>query len=171
MVEKIKTYWEKVKGVLGKVSKKIWIAIAAVIVIPAVAIAFVVASNNEYEVLFADLNNGDVTNLINYLDGEGITNYRLENGDTILVPKVQVPTLQMKIAMQGYGTSGYAYGGYGSYTEKVGMLSTDAERRTMWLIATMEEVRASVLSLDGVKDAAFVARNAHFEREFFYCFG
>ncbi len=154
MAEKIKTYWEKVKGVLGKVSKKVWIAIGAVLVITAVAIAFVVASNNEYEVLFADLNNGDVTNIITYLDGEGITNYRLEDGDTILVPKGQVPTLQMKIAMQGYGTSGYAYGGYGSYTEKVGMLSTDAERRTMWLIATMEEVRATVLAFDGVKDAA-----------------
>ncbi len=154
MVEKVKTYWEKVKGVLGKVSKKIWIAVGAVLVITAAVIAFVVASNNEYEVLFADLNNGDVTNIINYLDGEGITNYRLEDGDTILVPKVQVPTLQMKIAMQGYGTSGYAYGGYGSYTEKVGMLSTDAERRTLWLIATIEQIRASVLAIDGVKDAS-----------------
>ena len=154
MVEKVKTYWEKVKGVLGKVSKKIWIAVGAVLVITAAVIAFVVASNNEYEVLFADLNNGDVTNIINYLDGEGFTNYRLEDGDTILVPKAQVPTLQMKIAMQGYGTSGYAYGGYGSYTEKVGMLSTDAERRTLWLIATMEQIRASVLAIDGVKDAS-----------------
>lgn len=154
MAEKIKTYWEKVKEVLGKVSKKVWIALAVVLVVMGVVIAVIVASNNEYEVLFGDLNNSDVSSIIAYLDGEGITNYRLEDGDTILVPKGQVSTLRMKIAMQGYGTSGYAYGGYRTYTEKVGMLATDAERKAMWLIATMEEIRASVLAVDGVKDAS-----------------
>lgn len=154
MAERIKTYWEKVKEVLGKVSKKVWIALAVVLVVMGVVIAVIVASNNEYEVLFGDLNNSDVSSIIAYLDGEGITNYRLEDGDTILVPKGQVSTLRMKIAMQGYGTSGYAYGGYRTYTEKVGMLATDAERKAMWLIATMEEIRASVLAVDGVKDAS-----------------
>ena len=43
MGEKIKTYWEKVKEVLGKVSKKVWIALAAVLVVMGVAIAVIVA--------------------------------------------------------------------------------------------------------------------------------
>lgn len=150
MGEKIKTYWEKVKEVLGKVSKKVWIAIAAVLVVMIAAITIIVASNNEYDVLFADLNSGDVTNIISYLDAQGITNYRLDDGDTILVPKGQVSYLQMKIFMEGYGTSGYAYE---SYTEQVGMLSTESERKRAWLIATMEKMRATVLAFDGVKDA------------------
>ena len=150
MGEKIKTYWEKVKEVLGKVSKKAWIAIGAVLAVMIIAIAIVVASGDDYELLFTDLNNSDVTNIITYLDAQGITNYRLEDGDTILVPKGQAAVLQMKLLMEGYGTSGNAYE---AYTEQVGMLSTDAERRTIWLIATMEKARATVLAFDGVKDA------------------
>ena len=143
MGEKIKTYWEKVKEVLGKVSKKVWIALGAVLVVMIVAIAVIVAQGEEYEVLFGDLNNSDLTNIITYLDAQGITDYRLENGDTIVVPAGKASYLQMRIIMEGYGTSGYAYEGY---TEKVGMLSTDAERRTMWLIDTMERhARRSLL--------------------------
>ena len=60
MGEKVKAYWEKAKEVLGKVSKKIWIALAAVLVVVIAAIAFVASSNNEYVVLFSDLNSSDV---------------------------------------------------------------------------------------------------------------
>ena len=150
MGEKIKTYWEKVKEVLGKVSKKVWIAIGAVLVVMIVAIAVIVAQGDEYEVLFGDLNKSDVNSILTYLDSQGVTDYRLEDGDTILVPEGQAAYLKMKIAMEGYGTSGYAYK---SYTEQVGMLSTESERKRIWLIATMESVRDSVLTLDGVKDA------------------
>ena len=150
MGEKIKTYWEKVKEVLGKVSKKVWIAIGAVLVVMIVAIVILVAQGDKYEVLFGDLNNSDVNSIITYLDSQGITDYRLEGGDTILVPEGKASYLQMQIIMEGYGTSGYAYE---AYTESVGMLSTDAERRAMWLIATMEKIRATILTFDGVKDA------------------
>ena len=150
MGEKIKTYLEKVKEVLGKVSKKAWIAIGAVLVVMIVAIAVIVAQGDEYEVLFGDLNKSDVNSILTYLDSQGVTDYRLEDGDTIMVPEGQAAYLKMKIAMEGYGTSGYAYK---SYTEQVGMLSTESERKRIWLIATMEAVRDSVLTLDGVKDA------------------
>ena len=150
MGEKIKTYLEKVKEVLGKVSKKVWIALGAVLVVMVVAISIVVASNNEYEVLFADLNTGDVTNIVTYLESQGITNYRLENGDTIKVPKGQVSILQMKILMEGYGTSGYAFE---YYTENVGMLATQSERDRAYLISVVEKLRATILTFDGVKDA------------------
>lgn len=153
MGEKIKTYWEKVKEVLGKVSKKIWIALALVLVAVIAAISIVVASNNEYDVLFTDLNTGDVTTIVSYLEAQGITNYRLENGDTILVPKGQVPTLQMRIIMEGYGTSGHAFE---YYTENAGMLSTQSERDRTWLISMMEKLRATIITLDNVKDAQVI---------------
>ena len=153
MGEKVKTYWEKVREVLGKVSKKAWIAIGVVLVVIAAAIAFVVASNNEYDVLFTDLNTGDVTSIVSYLEGQGITDYRLENGDTILVRKGQVPYLQMSIVMEGYGTSGFAYE---YYTENAGMLSTQSERDRAWLISVTEKLRATIITLDGVKDAQVI---------------
>lgn len=150
MAEKIKTYWAKVKEVLGKVSKKIWIALATVLVIVIVAIVAVVASNNEYTVLFTDLNNSDVTSIISYLEEQGITDYRLENGDTIKVPKGQAEYLQMRIIMEGYGTSGFVYE---YYTENIGALSTQAERENAWLIAVMQKLRACIITMDNVRDA------------------
>ena len=150
MGEKIKTYWEKVKEVVGKVSKKVWIAIGAVLVVMIVAIAVIVSQGNEYAVLFGDLNKSDVNSIVTYLDAQGITDYRLENGDTILVPEGQVSHLQMKLLMEGYGTSGHAYE---YYTENAGMLSTQSERDRAWLIAVTEKMRATILAFDGVKDA------------------
>ena len=150
MGEKIKTYWEKVKEVLGKVSKKVWIAVAAVLVVMIAVIVVLLAQGDEYEVLFGDLNNSDVSSIITYLDAQGITDYRLEGGDTILVPKGQVPYLQMKIYMEGYGSSGHAYE---YYTENAGMLSTQSECDRVWLISTMEKMRSTILAFDGVKDA------------------
>lgn len=150
MAEKLKTYWEKVKEILGKVSKKVWIALGVVVTVMIVAIAIVVASGNEYEVLFADLNTGDVTTIVSYLEENGITEYRLENGDTILVPKGRVANLQMQIIMQGYGTSGFAYE---YYTDNVGALSTQSEREKAWLISMEEKLRACIITLENVRDA------------------
>lgn len=150
MVEKIKAYWEKAKEVLGKVSKKIWIALAAVLVVVIAAIAFVASSNNEYVVLFSDLNSSDVSTIVTYLETNGITDYRLENGDTVLVPAAQEPYLKMRLVAQDYGTSGFAYN---YYTENVGMLSTESERNRAWLISLEEKLRACIITMDGVKDA------------------
>ena len=151
MAEKIKAYWEKVKEVLGKVSKKIWIAIAAVLIVVIAAIVIVVASSSDdYAVLFSDLNSSDLSTVVTYLESNGIENYRLENGDTVLVPAAQEPYLKMRLISQGYGTSGSAYD---YYMENVGMLSTESEREKIWLISLEEKLRSCVITLDGVKDA------------------
>lgn len=150
MGEKVKAYWEKAKELIGKVSKKIWIAVAVALVVVIAAIAFVVSANNEYVVLFSDLNSSDMTTIVNYLESNGITNYRLENGDTVLVPAAQEPHLKMQLVSQGYGTSGFAYE---YYTENVGMLSTESERNRAWLISVEQRMAASIKTLDNVKDA------------------
>ena len=151
MAEKIKAYWEKAKEVLGKVSKKIWITLAVVLIVVAAAIAFVVAENNEYVVLFSDLNSSDVSSIVTYLETNGITDYSLENGDTVLVPASQEPRLKMQLVMQGYGTSGNAYD---YYTQNIGMLATESEREMAKLISLEDKLRACVITLDGVKDAS-----------------
>ena len=150
MGDKVKTYWEKTKELLGKVSKKIWIAMAVALVVVIVAIAFVVSANNQYTVLFSDLSASDMTTVVNYLEDNGITEYRLENGDTVLVPAAQEPHLKMQLALQGYGTSGF---GYEYYSENIGMLSTESERNRAWLISVEQKIAASIKTLDNVKDA------------------
>lgn len=151
MAEKIKPYWEKAKELLGKVSKKMWIAIATAGILLIAVIAVVVASNSQYTVLFSDLNSSDLATIVTYLEDSGITNYRLENGDTVLVPKAQAPALQMRLVMNGYGSSGSAYD---YYTENAGMLSTESERETIKLFALEKKLRENIITLDGVKDAS-----------------
>ena len=150
MAEKMKTYWEKVKGVLGKVSKKVWALLAVILVIVVAAIVIVTNSNDTYEVLFTDLNSSDVSSIVSYLEGQGVTDYRLENGDTIMVPKEQVDRLQMRIIMEGHGTSGFIYE---YYTENVGALSTQSEREKAWQIAVEQKLRACIITMDNVRDA------------------
>ncbi|MBR2132619.1 MAG: flagellar M-ring protein FliF [Oscillospiraceae bacterium] len=150
MAEKIKVYWGKTKEVLGKVSKKVWISLAVVLIAIAACVAYVVAENSEYTVLFSDLNNSDVQSIVSYLDGNGITSYRLEGGNTILVPKSQADYLKMQLILQDYGTSGFAYE---YYSESVGALSTESERERAWLISLEQKLRACIITLDSVKDA------------------
>lgn len=150
MAEKIKPYWEKAKELLGKVPKKIWAAFVAAMLVLVAVIVYVTASNSQYTVLFSDLNSSDLSTIITYLEDSGIKNYRLENGDTVLVPKSQAAALQMRLVMNGYGTSGSAYD---YYSENAGMLSTESERETIKLFTLEKKLRENIITLDGVKDA------------------
>ena len=145
--EKLKGYWEKAKALLQKVSKKVYIALAALLV---VAIAFVIYLNSRpYEVLFADLNATEMTTILTYLEENGVTKYQVEDGDTILVPKEQEATLKAKLVQQGHGLSGFAY----TSTAGTGILSTESERKASQLKDLESKLSAVVRNFDGVKDA------------------
>ena len=88
MNEKIKEYLEKAKTALGKVSKKVWIIAAAVLVL--IAVGLVIFFNTRpYSVLITGASNDEISAVLSWMDTQGYTDYRLENGDTILVPSSQ----------------------------------------------------------------------------------
>lgn len=149
MNEKLKSHLTKAKEALGKVSKKIWILLA-VLVVAVIAAVAITANNRPYSVLFTDLNTDDLSAILTYLDEQGITDYRLEDGDTILVPTAQESALKAAVLMQGYPNSGF---GYSTYFDNVGALSTEAERNTAYLLAVQDRMSAVVECFDGVKEA------------------
>ena len=152
MNEKVKSYLEKAKELLGKVSKRIWILLAALLVVVAVAIGVLVSTHETtYSVLFTDLSTGDMSAILTYLDEAGASDYQIQDGDTILVPANQETVLKAKVLQQGYPTSGFAYS---TYFDNVSALSTEAERNTAYLMALEERMSAVVECFDGVKDAA-----------------
>ena len=123
MVEKAKTYLEKVKAFLKKVPKKVYIALVALL---AVAVGLVIWMNTRpYEVLFTGLNTSEMSSILTYLDDTGVTEYKVENNDTILVPQAQEASLKAQLLMEGYPQTGFAY----SSESSAGMLSTESERR------------------------------------------
>jgi flagellar M-ring protein FliF len=151
--EKIKEYWtkflEEFKKVTGKVSKKVWIAIAAALVLIAVVIT-VVLYNQPYAVLFTGLSSDEASTIMTYLDDQGVTGYRLENGDTILVPKSQETSLKAALLMEGYPKTGFSYS---TYYDNVSSLSTESERNRAYLQDLQDRMAATIRCMDGVKDA------------------
>ena len=149
MTEKLKARWEKIKGQLKKISKKVYI-IAASILVLLIAAIIIVLCNRPYAVLFTGLNATETSAILTYLDGQGIADYKVENNDTILVPKHQEAGLKARLLMEGYPQSGFSYS---TYYDNVGALSTESERNTVYLHDLQDRMSAVVRCFDNVKDA------------------
>lgn len=152
METKLKGAWEKVKSFFKNMSTKVRIilgaALAAVILLAVVLIIW--SSNQPYTTLFTGLNATEVTSILGYFQDNGITDYKLEGGDTILVRADQESVLTAQLAMAGYPKSGSLYD---TYFNNVGTMSTTSERATAWLIAVEERLQAGIRQLDGIVDA------------------
>ena len=125
MQEKLKGLWAKTKEKLGglkKISKKVLIAIAVAIVVLIAAVVIMV-SNRPYATLVTGVSADEASSILTFLASEGVTDYKVENNDTILVPAGQEANLKARILMEGYLQTGFAYS---SYYDKIGALSTES---------------------------------------------
>ncbi len=152
MGEKAKDVVSKTKGFLGKLGKKLWIIIAAAVAVVAGIIIFVSVqgSKNPYEVLFTGLVSEDMQSVTTYLASAGVTDYQIQGSDTVLVRKEQEPQLKAQLLMEGYPKSGF---GYETYLKNVGSLSTESDRRTMYIYELQDRLGATIRCLEGVQDA------------------
>lgn len=149
MNEKIKEYLEKAKTAIGKVSKKVWIIAVAVLVL--IAVGLVIFFNTRpYSVLITGASNDEISAVLSWMDTQGYTDYRLENGDTILVPSSQENRLKARLLMEGYPNKAFSYP---TYFDNVSALSTESERNRAYIMALEEKIAAVLECLDGVRDA------------------
>lgn len=148
--EKLKGYLDKVKTALGKVSKKIWILLAVIVVV-AVAAVILLYNNRPYAVLIDGASNEETATVMNWLAGQGITDYRMEGTGTILVPRSQAAGLKASLLQEQYSQSKSSFSGY---FERVGALSTQYDRRVAKLESLQEEIRRTILQFPGVRDAS-----------------
>ena len=81
--EKVKGFLEKAKKALGKISKKIWILIAAVAVVLAVGIA-IFLNTRPYATLIAGASADEAGAVVTWLTEQGISDYRMEAFGTML---------------------------------------------------------------------------------------
>ena len=149
MGEKLKGFWEKAKGLLKKVPKKALIIAAAALAVVIVAVAVALGSK-PYAVLVTEVSNEEAVTIMSLLDEMGVTDYRLEGNDTILVPESQESQLKARLLVEGYPKTGFSYE---TYFENIGALSTEAERNTAYLVALEEKMAAVIRCMDGVVDA------------------
>ena len=147
MVEKVKAYLEKAKAFLKKVPKKVYIGLAALLLAAAGVVIWM--NTRPYEVLFTDLNSSEMSSVLSYLEEAGVTDYKVQDNDTILVDPQLEASLRARLLMEEYPASGFSY----QYSGNSGTLSTESERRAAELRDLQERLSATVRCFDGVKDA------------------
>lgn len=152
MKEKLGDVGAKLKEKLGslkKVPKKIWIIISSVLLAIIITVV-VVVMNRPYSVLVTGVSSGEMNNVLSFLKEAGVTDYKIENNDTVLVLSSQEPALKAKLLMEDYPQEAY---GYSTWYDHVGALSTESEKNINWLITVQERMGAVIRNFDNVKDA------------------
>ncbi len=151
MREKVKGFWEKTKAFLKKLSKKVYIAAAIVLAVLVVAAAaFVATRSRDYAVLVTGVSSQEASAVLTFLQERGVNSYKIENDDTILVPRSQEASLKAGLLMENIGKSGFFYT---TYKENVSALSTEAERNNAWLMDIQERMGATIACFDNVRQA------------------
>ncbi|MCI9001210.1 MAG: hypothetical protein HFG03_00065 [Oscillibacter sp.] len=148
MKEKAKALFDKTKERLKSVSKKIWIAIAAVLVVLIVAIAMALTLNQtEYAVLVTQVSDTEASKILNFLSEQGVTNYKVEDGNTVLVPAGQESALKARILMADLNQTG------NYYTENLSAFSTNEERLAVEKTALEMKIAGVIRNFPNVVDA------------------
>lgn len=147
--EKVKTSFEALVGALKKVSSKMWALIIATVLVVIVAVV-VLTLNRPYATLFTGLNGEEMTAVLSQLETYGVTDYKVQDTDTILVRKGQEPRLKARLLMAGYPQSGF---GYSTYYDNISALSTESERNAALIHDLQDRIGATIRCFDNVKDA------------------
>lgn len=145
--EKLKEGWEKVKTVVGKVSKVVWIIIGIVLV-ALVAGIIIFFNTRPYSILVTGATPNEVTTVTTWLEGRGITDYRVQGTDTVLVPDRMATTLKAGLLSEMYTDDSGS--DYSMYFDNVSMLSTESERDNAMEMAVEEKLAAVISQMEGV---------------------
>ena len=149
----MKQFGAKAKGLVSKVGKKTWAIIGAVagVAVIAVVLLVVLTMNKTYVPLFTELSSEDISSILNYLSEQNVTDYKVRDNDTILVPEAMEPSLKAKVMMAGYPA---AADGYALYDEKVSSLSTESDRNNYTRMGLEKNLVALIENFDNVRQAS-----------------
>lgn len=140
----VKEYW----GRQSKKAKGIYIGGLALVLIIAI-VAVVLLNRKEYVVLYEGLETSEAAEIVQLIEESGYE-CTLKSGGTIVVPKGTENTIAMNLAMQKYPKSSIDYS---TYTENVGMFTTESEKRQYERIAAEERLSAILSTFEGVREA------------------
>ena len=162
--EKLKGYWEKVKTTLGKVSKKIWILIAVVLVL-IIAASIYFYTNRPYAVLIDGASDEETATVTSWLTEQGVTDWKMQGTGTILVPEGQATSLKARLLQQQYSTANVSPSGY---FERVGALSTQVDRDRAWLLDLQDRMEQTIRQFPGVRDVTVTINAGEDQRYVLY---
>ncbi|MGN1090742.1 MAG: flagellar basal-body MS-ring/collar protein FliF [Huintestinicola sp.] len=140
----IKEFWGRQSGR----NKALYAGGLAAVIIIAVA-AVVLLNRKEYVTLYEGLESSEAAEIVALIEDAGYE-CTLRSGGTITVVKGTEDDIAMKLAMQQYPKSDLTYK---AYTDKVGMFTTESEKREYERMALEDRLSAVISRIDGVSNA------------------
>jgi len=150
--EKTKQITEKVKTFFTSMNAKVRKALIAVVVVAVAVIAglLIFSATRPYTVLFTGLSQEDMSSVLTYLRNNNVTNYRIENNDTILVPESQEASLKASIMMENYPSSGF---GYKTFLDNSSFINSESAQQQLQLYDLQDRLGAVIRNLNGIREA------------------
>lgn len=147
----IKEKYKEIKAFVDKLDKKIKIialSSACAIVLIAVITA-IILNNKTFVPIFIDIANDEASEIVSYLQSEGIE-YKYKGDGTILVEESVADKTRANLVYEGYPSSGFTYD---IYIKNAGGMTTDSEKETYKLYELQNRIGATIELFDNVKDA------------------
>ncbi|WP_299090070.1 flagellar basal-body MS-ring/collar protein FliF [uncultured Metabacillus sp.] len=153
MNEKLKNINNKLNGIWQKRSKlqKTLIISGTVIFFAVTGLLTYFMSKPDLVPLYSNLSPAETGQIKETLDSKGVQSEITNNGATILVPKEQVDTLMVELAVEGIPDTGVI--DYSFFGQDSGFGMTDKEFDVIKLKATQTELANLMKGIEGVKDA------------------
>ncbi len=154
----LQSIWEKIKNVVGGMSKMMRVIIvAALVFIIVFSVSMAVVMNKvDYTALYSGLSASEAGEIMTLLEEQGV-DAKVQGTDTILVPDKVADKLRISLAAQGYPKTGL---NYNLFTEGSGFGSTDVETQTRLQYTLQENIRATINCMDKVKDSIVIVNMA-----------
>lgn len=153
MPERVKQILDRGRDFFKNMNKRLRIGLiaggAAIVVL--IAALAIYNATRPYEILYSGLSSEDLTAIVTYLDSVNVKDFQIRNNDTVLVRESQASALRTQIIMQGYASSGYAYG---TYLDHISALSSQADRQQLVLYDLQDRLGRDIRTFDGVKGAS-----------------
>ena len=117
---------------------------SALIVVAAIALTL---NKQDYAVLVTQVSDDEASKILTFLSEQGVTNYRVEDGNTVMVPAGQEAALKARILMANLNQTG------NYYMENMNAFSTNEERVYAKLQDLRDSMAATIRNFPDVMDA------------------
>lgn len=143
-VEPAKAWWSEQEP-----KRRVLMIVAAVLLLVALMGTVAYLNYSPYTVLVSEMESAEMAEVLAILEENAVPS-KVEGTGTILVPQKQEAAIRMKLAVAGYPKSGL---GYDLFTENIGSMSTDSDRKAYQLFQLQERLAKSIETISGVKHA------------------
>lgn len=146
----LETVRRQISDFLSKKDKKQkWLlGILALVVLGGVVVAFVLLNRVQYEVLYTGLESAEAGKILSVLSEKGVK-AKAQGSDTILIANSSADEVRMELAAEGYPESGL---NYDLFSNASSFGTTDMEKKTYLQYQLQENLRSTILKLNGIKD-------------------